>query len=411
MKWFEWWYISYALIGLSAAGLVPVLMPLFMGRANGAVHIGLVMAAFSLGGLTAPLWGSLADYFHLHRRLLIGGLISIAAGAAWFPLVPIPSARIVPALLASTGLAAVSTVANLFVVEAHPKAEWDVRIGWLQTFYGGGQVTGLLIAGKLGQTAIETGFWLAGGLSVIAIIPAMFGTRNSIGVISRPILLRPVHHAEWPALSPQHLYHLLNISALKKVFTSRRSAFILLLVAWLLSFAGSAAFFAFYPVLMEVQYGVLPGRSLTAYALAAALGLILYAPSGKWSSRKGPLPILRGALGMRIVTFLALTILAITSLPNRGWIALLSFLFIVLAWSPLSVSSTALISFLSPKNEGEGIGIFNAVTALSGVIGAAVGGWTANIWGYIAIPVIGFVGVSAGFLVTMAKRLDYEPAE
>ncbi len=78
---------------------------------------------------------------------------------------------------------------------------------------------------------------------------------------------------------------------------------------------------------------------------------------------------------------------------------MLFFLFVVLAWSLLSVSSTALVASLSPENEGEGMGIFNAVTALSGVIGAVLGGWGANLWGYVAIPIMGIIGVGAGFIV------------
>jgi hypothetical protein len=31
------------------------------------------------------------------------------------------------------GVAGATTVANLFVVEVHPEAEWDERIAWLYT--------------------------------------------------------------------------------------------------------------------------------------------------------------------------------------------------------------------------------------------------------------------------------------
>ena len=149
-----------------------------------------------------------------------------------------------------------------------------------------------------------------------------------------------------------------------------------------------------------------PGLSSAGYALAAGLGLILYAPAGAWSIKRGPLAVLRDALSLRIAAFFALTVLARLSLPGRGWLALLFFLFVVLAWSLLSVSSTALVAGLSPKNEGEGMGIFNAVTAVSGVIGAALGGWVAGLWGYAAIPIMGIVGVGAGLVVLSTSRLN-----
>ncbi len=413
MKWIESWYISYALLGLSAAGLVPILLPLVINRTDEAADIGLVMAAFSLGGLSAPIWGGLADRLRMHRQLLVGGLLGAALGAAVFPFTLSLVYRIGLALLSGIGLAAASTVANLFIVEVHPESEWDARIGWLQTFYGGGQVIGLVLAGMIGQRRPEFGLWLAGGIGVAAIIPAMIGigARQKPGVLlqRRPLLARPAHHTEWPAGSPQHLYHHLTMQGVRTLFAPFRTSFGIFLIAWLLSFSGSAVFFSFYPVLMQKVYGVLPGLSSTGYALAAGLGLILYAPAGKWSTRSGPLPVLRDALILRITAFLALTILAVVSFPGRGWLAMLFFLFVVLAWSLLSVSSTSLVASLSPKNEGEGIGIFNAVTALSGVIGAGLGGWAANLWGYKVIPIMGIVGVGAGFLVLISTQINSHP--
>ncbi len=413
MKQVEIWYVSYALLGFAAAGLVPILFPLLVGRAEGVANIGFVMAAYSLGGLTAPFWGGIADRYGLHRLLLVAGLVCTAAGAAGFPFLSVLSGRIGLALLSGIGLAAASTVANLFVVEVHPREEWDARIGWLQTFFGGGQVVGLVLAGLTGRTAPEKGLWLAGAASLAAIIPALTGTRRDSALLPhpRPVLSRPAHHAEWPAGSPQHLYHHASIKGLKKSISETGSPFGLFLIAWLLSFSGSAAIFSLYPVLMQQLYGILPGPSSAGYALAAGLGLLLYAPAGTWSGRRGPLPVLRDALLLRTAAFLALTVLAVTSFTERGWLAMFFFLFIVLAWSLLSVSSTALVAAFSPVNEGEGIGILNAVTSLSGVIGAAAGGWAAALWGYAVIPVMGTVGVGASYLIMVTLFHSHSPGK
>ena len=56
-SWIEPWYLSFAIIGMVVAGLVPVLIPLMVSRTGDAGQVGLVMAAVSLGGLTSPLWG------------------------------------------------------------------------------------------------------------------------------------------------------------------------------------------------------------------------------------------------------------------------------------------------------------------------------------------------------------------
>ena len=93
MKWVESWYISYALLGAAAAGILPILLPVVVAQTSGASQIGLVMAAFSFGGLTAPVWGRLADARRLHKVLLAGGLACTAAASAAFPFTrPFPCA-------------------------------------------------------------------------------------------------------------------------------------------------------------------------------------------------------------------------------------------------------------------------------------------------------------------------------
>jgi len=55
LKWIELWYLVYALLGAIIAGLIPVLLPLRVGQSGNPSQVGWVMAAVSLGGLSAPL--------------------------------------------------------------------------------------------------------------------------------------------------------------------------------------------------------------------------------------------------------------------------------------------------------------------------------------------------------------------
>jgi hypothetical protein len=126
-RWIEPWYLAYALSGATTSGMLLILLPLAVSRTGGASHIGLVMAAFSLGGLTAPLWGSLADRYRLHRWMLFGGFLMTTIGLAAFPFTSNKSTYVGLAMLQSMGAAAAGTVANLFVVEGHPREEWDER--------------------------------------------------------------------------------------------------------------------------------------------------------------------------------------------------------------------------------------------------------------------------------------------
>ena len=404
-QWVEPWYLAYALLGATVGGLVPILLPLTVSRARGATQVGLVMAAVSLGGLTAPLWGRLADRHRLHRWLLAGGLFLTTIGLAAFAFTTASVVWLGLALLQGIGAAAAATVANLFVVEVHPQVEWDERIGWLQTFYGGGQVGGLLLAGLLGQSHLRIGLLVAAGLTDLAVFPGWLTTQTPPGPLTpKPVLLHPARHGEWAVGSPQRLFHHLNWKTLRQLRSPLRSPFGLFLVAWVSSFAGAAAVFSLYPVLMKQVYGVPPWLSSLGFGVAAGLALALYLPAGRWSGRCGPARVLQIALGVRLLAFVGLLALALTHSRDQGWLVLLAFLFVVLAWSLLSVSGTALTAELSPGGEGQAMGLFNATTAAAGVIGAALGGWIAGRWGYAAALGPAVLGVACGLVLAMGIR-------
>jgi MFS family permease len=404
--WVEPWYLAYALQGVVVAGVIPIALPLAAGGGGNVALVGLVMAAFSLGGLTAPLWGALADRHRLHRSLLSGGLLVLGAALALFALLDTPAIRLGLALTLGIAAAASATVANLFVVEAHPESEWDERIGWLQTFYGGGQVVGLLLAGLLSVSHPGAAFAAAALLALLAAAQGWFATETPAFPLSRaPVLLHPVRSFDASLMSPQRLFHHPDAHAVAALGTAMRSAFGGFVVLWLVSFGGAAAVFSLYPVLMERGFGVMPDRSSAAFALSATLGLLLYSPAGRWAERLGSLRVLQTGLVVRLVAFAALAALGWSSgLAGREWLAMGCVVLIVLAWSPLSVSGTAMAAELSPVGKGAGLGLFNAATAVAGVLGAVAGGWVASRWGYSATAALALAGVTFGLVWSFAAR-------
>jgi MFS family permease len=405
----EPWYLAYALLGAAVGGLVPIVLPLTVHRIGGTGQTGLVMAVFNLGGLTAPLWGSLADHYRLHRWLFACGLLTTALGLATFHATTALTAWVGLALLQGIGTSCAATMAHLLVVEAHPQSEWDERIGWLQTFYGGGQVGGLVLTGVLTQGVhLHFGLLAAASLAGLAVLPAWLCTPTPPASLSpRPVLPHLSRHSEWPHESLQRLLHHLSWKALYRGGQHLRAPFALFLLSWLMAFIGSSAFFSLYPVLMQHLYGVSPGLAAAGSAMAYSLGLALYSPAGAWSERRGPARVLRWAFSARLLAFCSLLGLGLTRLEGRGWLALVSFLCVVLAWPLLSVSGTALTARLAQKNEGEGIGLFHATSALAGVIGAVLGGWVAAHWGYPAAVGLAVVGVALG--LTLASALYPSP--
>jgi len=397
----EPWYLAYGLQGATVAGLAPILLPLAVSVEGSAAHVGLVMAAFNLGGLLAPLWGGLADRFRLHRWLLLGGLLATAAGLAAFSFVGHIATWVGLALLAGIGAAATATVASLFIVEVHPKREWDERIGWLQTSYGAGQVAGLLLAGAASQAYLQPGLLTAAGLSALAALVGMVTTDTPPeSERPKPVLLNPSQIGEWAVNAPQRLFHHATGRAIDLMGEALRSPFGLFMLAWLLAFGGSAAVFSLYPVMMRELFGINSGVSSSTFALAAGLGILLYSPSGAWSDRIGPMRVLQAGLGLRLLAVLAMLGLGLSQLAVAGWLALFTFALVVLSWSLLTVAGTALAAQLSPVSQGEAMGIFNAMTAGAGVIGSALGGWAASTWGYAAAPAVALGGVGLGLALS-----------
>ncbi len=393
----EPWYLTYALQGAVVAGLIPIFLPLAVSQAGNAANIGLVIAALSLGGLTAPLWGSLADRYRVHRGLLVGGLIITTVGLILFSITEQPAVWIGMALFIGLGAAGTATVANLFVIEAHPKAEWDERIGWLQTFYGVGQVAGLLLAGILSQINLSAGLILSAGFCAIAALLGWLTTQTPPEPSGpKPVLLHPARHGEWVFSSPQAMFHHLELKSLKKIIPSLRSPFGLFLLVWLLAMGGSAAFFSQYPVLMQKVFNIPPNISSTGFAIVAGIGLALYTPAGNWSENYGSVKVFRAALGLRWLAYICLLGLGFSHMGFGNVLAMVAFGIVVWAWSLISVSGTTLAAQLSPVGEGEGLGIFNATSALAGVIGAGLGGWVAGLWGYNIIAMVAVLGVVLG---------------
>ena len=398
----EPWYNAYALQGVVFGGLLPMLLPLMIIKTGSSTHVGLVMAVLSLGGLSAPIWGGLADRFRLHRTLLSGGMIFATLALCLFIFSGQPWIWILLAFIIGIGASSSSTVANLFVVEDHPKPEWDERIGWLQTYYGIGQVAGLFIAGPLSQLDLKLGMLIAGMLCALSALIGWWTTRTPGKPLKKkPVLRRAPRLGDWGFISPQRLFHHLNLNAIRKTGKLIKTKFGVLLVVWLLTIGGSAAFFSQYPIVMQKVFSIPPIMSSTAFAIMAGLGLLLYSPAGSWSEKISSVRVLRFALGFRWIAYVLLFVFGFVSFGLKNGIVFLILAVVVNAWSIISVSGTSLAAQLSQQDEGEGMGIFNAVNSLAGVIGAAFGGLIAGLWGYRFIAVLAVGGIGIGLLLSL----------
>ncbi|HZU07055.1 MAG TPA: MFS transporter [Chloroflexota bacterium] len=397
--------MAYALLGTTIGGIAPILLPLTVADRSGATDIGLVMSALGLGELTAAGWGALADRWRVHRLLFAAGALAAALGFAGFPFVTGTAAWVALGLAIGVGTAATNTIANLFVVEAHPKEEWDHRIGWLQTAYNAGLVGGLLLAGGLSALPRAAGLLTAAGITALALALGWLTTRHPVSPpVPRPVRARPAHSPAWMHVAPHRLLHALQPRLLARLGPVLRSPFALFLAVWLLCNLGPSALYALYPVLMQQVFGVPPGPSSFALAVSAGIGITLYSPAGGLVHRSGDLRVLQAGLAVRLGAVSALLGLGVATFPERAWLGIVAFVVLDLAWSLLSVSGTVLASRLAPLAEGEAMGLYNTAAALASLLGAALGGWVADQVGYNGVWWLGIAGVAAALGLTAPLR-------
>ncbi|MDD5004249.1 MAG: MFS transporter, partial [Acidithiobacillus sp.] len=345
----------------------------------------------------------------LHRPIFFGGFLVLLMALAAMPFLPgiLPWSGL--SLLAGAGTSAVATMASLFIVEFDPQNEWEPRLGWLQTFNGGGQVGGLLLAG-----IFVSNFKVGLICSALALIPAIWlGARGlPAGAKSYDWTVEIGNHMrrdlDWRFLAnfghPELLggdllrfSHHLSLQGARRFGDMLHTRFGRFLFSWFAVAFGVAAFFAYFPVAMQKAYNVAPALTSSVYALTAAIALVLYSVGGQLSGRFGAGRVYRWSLVLRFLGFGLL--LLVFFLPiSRALIALAGFVLIIIAWPLQSISGTSLTARLTPFSQGEAMGLFNASGAVATVMGTFLGGPLVQFIGYPSLSAIALVGILVGWL-------------
>jgi MFS transporter, DHA1 family, tetracycline resistance protein len=409
----EPWSAPFALINGAAVGLVPILLPIDAAR-YGVGHVGLVMGAFNLGALAAPGVGVLADRYRAHR-VLGAACAAVSAVSLWlFPLVP-PALQLLLGLANGAAFAGAVTIANLLIVERRPRAEWNQRLGWLETVLSVGQGGALVLAAWLSGLSARNGLLIAAFVPAAAIpfslllIPSAPGTVVAPGPAGPPPghrLASAGHVGEWGPASPSRVHHPhpRSLAGLKRSARLLRGPFGWLLAAWIPAYAGAAIIFALYPVLFSRAFGVHPQASAIAFAAVVFVSLPLFLLAGRVSQRRGSATTITGALAARVVLLAALAALAaVGHVP--AVLPLTAFGGIMFAWSFLSVASPDLTGQLVPSDaEGDAQGALNAASGLAGLLGSVIGGLAADLWGFPAALSIGAGAVLLGLAIFRYSR-------
>jgi MFS family permease len=410
------WYLAYLLLGMVTAGLLPVVLPLMIAaRSHQLATVAYVMGAYNVGLLTSPLWGMAAERTKAYRHLFLGSFLLTAAGLVGMLLLRALPAWLASAFAVGAGSGGAATLATLFVVDFTTRAEWEPRIGWLQSFNAVGQVAGLMLAAAFSGGRFAAALWICVAILLLAMAVGGLGlpSPKSTHPASAAGLQRHAHLniralAIFPKLNlpsgvDLHFYHL-NLRGLRSLPQVFGSAFGLFLLSWFALAFAVAAFFSYFPLMLAASYGIPARASAMIYAVTAAVGIALYVLTSRLTARYGAGRIYRAGLVLRIAGFGLLLAPLLRSITHRSALGAAGFAIIVSAWPLLSVSGTDLAARLTPFSEGAAVGLLNAALALATAVGIVVSGPLVARWGYETIPATAFAGLVASLWLGMASR-------
>ncbi|MEN3010702.1 MAG: MFS transporter [Candidatus Bipolaricaulaceae bacterium] len=393
------WYWAFLVVNV-ALGAFSQLLPLyayFLGA--GAGEVGLLAAVGSATHIVASLfWGKFADLSARRRPLVVLGFWGVAACYALLAFLARRGA-LFPLNAGATFLwMAAGTAATLLVLSAFPRERWEREIGRFNAFGGVGWTVGLIL-GAVWTTLLARFVGEGWGLRSLALLIALVaGLSGFLALRSLPeprakgragfwdwTLGLGTYVVERLRYGPTYLLEALSPRQLLR-FLQGRTAFgpelVLCYYGELLSFVGFALVFAPFPVFLRQKLGWPNELVFALYVAHHALGIFAYDWARRAIAGWGHRPALAFALLVRVGIFAGFAAVGRGATP---WLLPLLFALAGITWSFFQLATTALVSRLAPAElRGQSLGLYNAVAGLGNVIGAALGGYLADAFGYAA---------------------------
>lgn len=405
------WYLAYLLLGMVTAGLLPVLLPLTVeARSHKLSAVAYVLGAYNFGLLTSPLWGMLAERIKTYRTLFLGSFLLTALGIVGMLVLKGLPGWLGSAFALGVGSGGAATLATFFIVDFAARAEWEARIGWLQSFNASGQVAGLILAAAFSVGNGAAALWAC--VAILLLAMAVGGVGLPLSKSARPARApgqEPHRHlnVRVPGIFPKsslptdvalHFSHL-NLPGVRGLPRALGTPFGRFLLSWFVLAFAVAAFFSYFPLMLSESYNIAARATAMIYAAASAVGIALYILTGHLTARFGAGRVYSSGLVLRIAGFGVLLAPLLISMEIRSLIGAVGFSLIVIAWPLLSVAGTDLGARLTPLSEGAAVGLLNAALALATAVGIVCSGPLVAHWGYKTIPVTAIAGLTAALFL------------
>lgn len=371
-------FVTLVIIMLGFGMIIPIL-PFYIDSfgASGSA-LGMLMAVFAtMQFLFAPVWGELSDRYG-RKPILILGVLGNAISQLFFGL-----STQLWMLFASRALAGILSSATLptamaYIGDSTSDEERGGGMGVLGAAFGVGMVLGPGVGGWLAVRSLATPFFVAAGLSMIALIFIFLVLPESLPAPARQDtdgkIRGPQLGRMWQALSGPIGY--------------------LLLMAFLLSF-GLTNFEGIFGLYALERYGYGPqqvGTILTFIGLTSAVVQgILTGPSTK---RWGEATVIKASLLGSVVGFLVMLT------ADTFYTVLLTVSFFIFSNAMLRPAVASLTSKRATGGQGVAMGLNNSFMSLGRIVGPVWAGFAFDF--NINLPYIsGAIVMLIGFLASM----------
>ncbi len=348
--------IAVVIIDMLGIGLTWPILPQLVKELTGkeigdaAAIYGLLLSGYAvMQFFVSPLLGMLSDRFG-RRPVLLISLAGLGANYVLLALAPTLTLIIVGRLLAGALGATISTT-YAYIADVTPKEKRAGAFGLIGAAFGVGFIIGPLVGGVLGEIDLRLPFWVASGMSLIAVV---------FGAMVLPESLPP---------EKRQAIDLSKANPLKAFsYISRYAALTALIAVFFLTGLAQQGLQGIWVLWTEVQFGF--GVAEAGYSLAW-VGVCSMLVQGFLVRKIVPV------FGERNVIFagFAISAIAFLVLPflTTGWMLYPGIAFHILGWGSAGPALQSLMSQAVPDTE-QGLlqGTINSVNTLGLIIGPVV---------------------------------------
>jgi DHA1 family multidrug resistance protein-like MFS transporter len=367
-------FVTIAVVMLGFGIIIPIIPFLITRFGGGGLALGQLISIYSIMQfLFAPIWGVLSERYG-RKPILIIGIVGNGLGHLLFAvsseLWMLFAARALAGILSSATL----PTAMAYIGDATSDKERGGGMGMLAAAMSLGMIIGPGLGGWMADISLSAPFFLAAGLSAVALIPIILFLPESLPLASRK---------QGKIGNIKQQFRNMGQALLGPLAFSLSLAFLLDL--------GLMVFEGVFALLALERYGYGPSQVGSVLVMAGIIGVVMQgALSGPLLKKFGEAAIVKLSLLLSAVAFVLML------WPTSYLWVMLSVGFYVVSNSLLRPAISAYISKRAPGGQGEAMGLGNSFMGLGRIVGPILGGFLYDVEWFqpylcgAAIMLIGF---------------------